>query len=337
MRGLLALILFFLAAMAGRYGLEEVKKPPRAEPGRIEITAKPLVLDSSHPERTRLGDLHFLGAWELTGPDRSFGGLSSLYILPDGRVRALNDTATLFTFPQPGAAGIGPGIGEVRWLPEIRTRKGRWKPGTTDSESMAHDPRTGTVWVGFEMTQMICRYTADMAKATACRTWPEMRNWTETSSIESMARLEDGRFLVIAEGGHGAGEGRDALLFEGDPAREDTPSPIVMQYNPPAGYDPTDAVSIGNGKLLVLNRRATVYEGFTAIITLVDIGGAGPGKPLPGRDVARLTPPVLADNFEGLALERGPDGQHILWVLSDDNHLFFQRTLLLKFALPDSF
>jgi len=333
MRILLVLLFLFLTAMTGRYVLEEVKKPPRAENGLMRIAAKPLVLDSGRPERTRLGDLHFLGAWELTGPDRSFGGLSSLHILPDGRIRALNDTATMFTFPQPGV----PGMGEVKWLPIIRKRTGGWLPNSTDSESMAVDPRTGAIWAGFEMTQMICRYPPDLSRVEACRTWPEMKGWTETSSIESLARLSDGRFLVIAEGAHGYGEARDVLLFAGDPAAADAMPPILMRYIPPSGYDPTDAVQIGEDKLLVLNRRATIYEGFTAILTLVDIGHMAPGVTLPGKQVARLAPPVLADNFEGLTLERGPDGRRILWIVSDDNHLFFQRTLLLKFALPEEF
>jgi len=333
MRILLVLLFVFLTAMTGRYALEEVKKPPRAENGPMRIVAKPLVLDSSAPERTRLGELHFLGAWELKGPDRSFGGLSSLYLLPDGRIRALNDTATMFTFPQPGVAGMG----EVKWLPILRKREGGWRPNSTDSESMAVDPKTGTIWAGFELTQMICRYPSDLSRAEACRTWPEMKDWTETSSIESLARLSDGRFLVIAEGAHGRGEGRDVLLFADDPAADDSRSPVLMRYDPPVGYDPTDAVQVSKDRLLVLNRRATIYDGFTAVITLVDIGAMKPGATLPSREVARLVPPVLADNFEGLTLERGPDGQRILWVVSDDNHLFFQRTLLLKFALPEQF
>jgi hypothetical protein len=40
----------------------------------------------------------------------------------------------------------------------------------------------------------------------------------------------------------------------------------------------------------------------------------------------------LADNFEGLAITR-EGSRIILWIASDDNHEFFQRTLLLKFAL----
>jgi len=337
MRALIVFLVLVLTAAAGRYGLEELKKPPRAENGPIEIRIRPLVLDSSNPERTQLGELHFLGAWQLIGQERSFGGLSSLNILPDGRVRALNDTATMFTFPQPGSAGAGPETGIVKRMPTMRRRNGPWKPASTDSESMALDPDSGLVWAGFEMTQMVCRYSPDLAKAQACRTWPEMKHWTETSSIESLARLADGRFIIIAEGAHGYREGRDVLLFAGDPAADDTKSPMLMQYLPPVGYDPTDAVEIGDGKLLVLNRRATIYQGFTGVITLVDISHMKPGATLPSREIARFVPPVLSDNFEGLALERGPDGERFLWVVSDDNHLFFQRTLLLKFALPDHF
>lgn len=333
MRIVLALFLFLSMLIGGRYAVEELKRPPRAENGPMDIVARPLVLDSSRPERTQLGSLYFLGAWDLKGPDNAFGGLSAMSILPDGRIQALNDTATMFTFPQPGERGAG----VVKRLPVLKNRSGRWKPGSTDSESMAVDPVTGKIWAGFELTHMICRYPADLSKVETCRTWPEMKEWTDTSSIESLARLPDGRFLVIAEGAYGYGEGRDVLLFADDPSEDKAQPPVLMRYIPPVGYDPTDAVAIGGDRLLVLNRRATVYDGFTAIITLVDIGAMKAGAVLPGKEVARFAPPVLADNFEAMTVQRGPDGRMILWVLSDNNHLFFQRTLLLKFALPDQF
>ena len=334
MRFLIAFLFLALVAGTGYAGWKTLKKPSRLADGPIAISMKPLVLDSAEPTRTTLGSLHFLGAWQLTGPDRSFGGLSSLQIHPDGMVWALSDSAVMVVFPQPGA----PGKAWAKRLPVFEH-----KPGTKrehvpeDSESMVFDPVTGRTWIGFELVQIICRYSARLAKVERCRSWPEMKDWTSTASIETMAHLPDGRFLVIAEGAVGNRPGRDALLFAGDPVDQATPRPVRMHYIPPVGYDPTDAVAIGHGKLLVLNRRATIYDGFTAIITLVDIGSMKPGGTLTGKVVARLAPPVLADNFEGLALERGSNGQRILWVVSDDNHLFFQRTLLLKFALPDHF
>ena len=41
----------------------------------------------------------------------------------------------------------------------------------------------------------------------------------------------------------------------------------------------------------------------------------------------------MADNFEGMTVTR-EEGRPVIWIISDDNHEFFQRTLLLKFALP---
>ncbi|TNE45416.1 MAG: esterase-like activity of phytase family protein [Sphingomonadales bacterium] len=332
MRLLLAFLILAVAAVAGYATWEILQKPDRPPQGAMAIRAAPLVLDSSKPERTMLGKLHFLGAWHLTGPDRSFGGLSSLQIMPDGTIWALSDSSILYSFPQPGT----PGKAMVKWLPLAKPR-----PKDTrlpfDSESMVYDPASGRAWVGFELMQRICRYRPGFLKPVKCREWPEIKHWPKAASLESMARLPDGRFLVIAEGATGTAAGREALLFSGDPVADATPHPIRMLYVPPVGYDPTDAVVIGDGQLLVLNRRATVYDGFTAIITLVDISSLRPGAVLIGKEIARLAPPVLADNFEGLALERGSNGQRLLWVVSDDNHLFFERTLLLKFALPDHF
>ena len=85
--------------------------------------------------------------------------------------------------------------------------------------------------------------------------------------------------------------------------------------------------------MLVLNRRLTLQELFTATLAVIEL----PAKPRPGdrlkaRELGRLAPPLLADNFEGLAITR-EDGRRVVWIASDDNHEFFQRTLLLKFAL----
>jgi len=334
MRLLIACFLLVLTLAAGYGAWESVKRPPQLGNGPVAIAVRPLVLDGSDPVRTSLGKLHFLGAWHLTGPNRSFGGLSALHIGSDGMIWALNDTGTMIVFPQPGA----PGTAMVKRLPQGRQGRASAKERLPeDSESMAFDPATGRTWVGFELLQRICRYGPGLARVEKCRDWPEMKDWSITASLESMARLPDGRFLVIAEGAVGDRPGRDVLLFSGDPVAYDTPHPVRMSYVPPVGYDPTDALALGKDKLLVLNRRATIYDGFTAILTLVDIGSMKPGAVLTGREIARLAPPVLSDNFEGLALEQGSNGQRILWIVSDDNHLFFERTLLLKFALPDSF
>ena len=49
-------------------------------------------------------------------------------------------------------------------------------------------------------------------------------------------------------------------------------------------------------------------------------------------EVARLAAPLSVDNFEGIAVRR--DGtRDFVYLISDDNFLGLQRTLLLKFEL----
>lgn len=290
-----------------------------------------LVLNGGKPEQTVVGKLHFLGAWEINSPERSFGGLSAIYTSVDeDRLIAVNDKGIAFWLPKPGVKGQA----RAKILPLLNYPNPQ-KKYALDSESLAVDPKSGKSWIGYEIFHRICRYSVGFRKVEQCMDWPEMRLWPKSSSLESLTRLPDGSFIAIAEGAPAAHEGRAMLVFNGDPSDKATPHPLKMSYVPPAGYDPTDALWAGENELLVLNRRATLYDGFTAIITSIKLDEMKEGAVLVGQSVAQLAPPLLVDNFEGLALEE-KDGQRILWVISDDNFMFFQRTLLLKFALPEA-
>lgn len=159
-----------------------------------------------------------------------------------------------------------------------------------------------------------------------------MEDWPGTSGPEAAVRLPDGRFLIFAESPYEQNGGAKVLLFPSDPA-EPQPPPVRLGLDPPQGYRITDAVWLEPGKLLTLNRRVTIYDGFTAKLAIVDISNLAPGTTLRSTEIASLRPPLLADNFEALALSREGD-RRVVWIASDDNHQFFQRTLLLKFALP---
>jgi hypothetical protein len=307
-------------------------KPGQAQAGALLVDARPLPLSTSgSPSPNKVGLLPFLGAWMLTSGNESFGGLSSLRVDDDGRIIALSDSGMLMGFSLGPDDRHRPFIAPLPIKPEERDRP--W--WVWDSESMAYDPATDRYWVGFELQQRICRYAPRFSRVEACRIWPEIEAWPKTGSIESLARLPDGRFLAIGEMAMTSDGYHDTLLFAGDPADPATPSPIHLRYSPPQGYRPTDAVALDNRHLIVLNRRLTLQDLFTATIAIIEL----PEQPTPGarlqaRTLARLAPPLLADNFEGIALSH-EQGQPRLWIISDDNHEFFQRTLLLKFALPE--
>jgi hypothetical protein len=305
-------------------------KPELFGPGPLLVTARPLPLSSADPTLRALGRLAYLGGWQLSARHPGFGGISSLLAEPDGQILALSDSGTLMGFHiGPGTSARHPFIAPLPMRPQDR-EKPWW---AWDSESMTHDPASDRYWVGFELQQMVCRYSPGFARVEACRVWPEIEAWPETGSIESLARLPGGRFLAIAEMGMTADGSHDTLLFSGDPADRGTPTPIHLRYVPPRGYRPTDAVALDDRHLLVLNRRLTLQELFTATLAIIELPARpSPGDRLKAHTLARLAPPLLADNFEGLALSR-EGGRRIVWIASDDNHEFFQRTLLLKFAL----
>lgn len=305
-------------------------KPEPFGPGPLLVSARALPLNAADPAQRTLGPLHYLEGWQLSSAHHGFGGISSLLAESDGQILALSDSGTLMGFHVgPGKAQRHPFIAPLPIRPQDRDRP--W--WAWDSEAMALDPATQRYWVGFELQQMICRYSPGFARVEACRTWPDIEAWPETGSIESLARLPDGRFLVLAEMGMTPDGSHDTLLFAGDPAEASTAAPMHLRYVPPRGYRPTDAVALDDRHVLVLNRRLTLQELFTATLAVIEL----PAKPRPGdrlkaRELARLAPPLLADNFEGLAITR-QDGRRVVWIASDDNHEFFQRTLLLKFAL----
>lgn len=305
-------------------------KPELFGPGPLMVTARPLPLSAADPSFRRLGRLTYLAGWQLSSTHQGFGGISSLLADPGGQILALSDSGTLMGFHVgSGAAQRRPFIAPLPVRPRDRD-KPWW---AWDSESMTHDPATDRYWVGFELQQMICRYSSSFARVEACRVWPEIERWPKTGSIESLARLPGGRFLVIAEMGMTADGSHDTLLFADDPAEATARAPIHLRYVPPRGYRPTDAVALDERHVLVLNRRLTLQDLFTGTLAIIEL----PEKPRPGdrlkaQSLIRLAPPLLADNFEGLAITR-ENGQAIVWIASDDNHEFFQRTLLLKFAL----
>src|SRR3546814_18725927 len=115
-----------------------------------------------------------------------------------------------------------------------------------------------------------------------------------------MVRLPDGRFLVFSEFAYGPKNSKQLLLFNHDPA-EPGPPHALLGYYPPQGYRVTDAVWLGDDRLITLNRRVTIYDGFTAKMAMVDISGLNPGKLVHAEELATLRRPLHTDTTEASA------------------------------------
>jgi hypothetical protein len=302
--------------------------PERPMLGRIpDITATRVPLDGADPARIKIGAMTFMGSVRLTSRDTAFGGYSSMTIdrglftlLSDGGTIArfrLDDRFRLST-PAFGDLPTGPGTG--------------WNRAQRDTESMALDPATGQVWVGYERANQIWRYSPGLTSPASMVAPQPMADWSANGGAESMVRLHDGRFLVIAETSRRLpSQARSALMFDRDPVEKPLKG-FEFGYLPPDGYDPSDATELPDGRVLVLNRRFDLPFRWSAVLTLIDPRRFRPGMTIRGREIARLAPPLTVDNFEGLAITR-ERGATMLWMVSDDNLLFLQQTLLMKFRL----
>lgn len=308
----LALILLLSASVA--------KTPDRIS----DIRFDPIPLDRDQPERKRFGDLTLLGGWKLTSNNARFGGISSMR-MADGAVTALSDAAFIFQFSFDGRRQQSELLS--RPLPGIYTSP---EPDR-DSESMTMDPATGNVWVGFEASNSIRRFSPGLAEKRAWVAPPGMKHWEENAGPEAMVRLTDGRFIVISEDYPGPNGSIEALLFPGDPIRNGKRS-LRFYYKPPKGFSATDAAQLPDGRILVLNRYFSVFDGVAAALVIFDPLEIQAGQIVPGRLVAMLAPPLNIDNMEALSVEQR-DGRTIVWIASDDNFNPLQQNLLFEFEL----
>lgn len=306
--------------------------PPRPFPPRpativIDYAGVPVALDARDPERRSLGSLRFINGWALTSPDRRLGGISALHVA-GGQVTALSDAGDILRFPAPPE----PDGFTLELRGRMQVALLREGPGTPDRKSdrdtEAMAIAGSAAWVAFERHDQVWRYRLPQWRAEAHASPAAMADWPNARGAEAMARLPDGRFLILSES-----RGRDgfspALLFLGDPAEPATRA-VPLRFRPPAGYRITDAGMLPDGQLLLLVRRVRWSLAFPVRL-LVGRLPAQAGGEIETREVAALEPPLVSDNFEALSIAR-ENGRTIVWLASDDNTSPLQRTLLLKFA-----
>jgi hypothetical protein len=282
----------------------------------------PVPLDERDPARRQVGRLLYLGGWSIRSNDPRFGGISAMHV-EGGQVTALSDAGSVIRFRLGGAqASVTPIAAGPGRSPE---------KGNRDAEAMAATRER--IWIAFEGANQVWRYGRRSWRRLASAAPPAMKRWSSNSGSEAMLRLEDGRFLIFAEGADWRGGTSEALLFDGDPAEEGTAA-TPLRYRPPEGYRITDAALLPGGAMLFLNRRFAIPSGFTAKLTLMPPQALRPDSVLTGAEIAHLEAPLAADNMEALSVTR-EEGRTIVWIASDDNLNPIQRTLLLKFGLAE--
>lgn len=300
--------------------------PTTASTETIELSTRPVQLVFDNREADRLGSLRYLGGLALTSPAAEFGGISGLVVTGD-ELTAVTDRGYWFRarVTIDGNQRLADLV-DARLAPILSSRGEplsipRWE----------HDAEALTVWngifaVSFERFHRIALYEpdgGDEARPVYLSDIPRLAEQPSNGGIEALAGLGDGRLVALSEE-MAADEGWLAgWLIDGE-RRE------VLRY-PSTRWKPTDAAFHPDVGLLVLERRFSGLGGFSGRVRQIDPATIHPGARLAGSIVARFEAPTITDNFEGLSISEDENGQLTIWLASDDNFSFLQRTLLLAF------
>jgi hypothetical protein len=137
-----------------------------------------------------------------------------------------------------------------------------------------------------------------------------------------------GTLVAISERSRENADGADGFLIGG-------PAPGGFRVRRTDDYDITDLAFLPEGDMLILERRYSLLRGIAMRIRRIAAGTLTPGAVVDGPVLIEAGPEAQIDNMEALAVSRSPAGETIITLMSDDNFSFFQRNLVLRFALRD--
>lgn len=296
-----------------------------AEDGRVRITS--LTATVPLADRTALGPFVLEQLWRLSSGNKRFGGYSALVPLPSGQLLAVSD--------RNGSLRFAPLVAQSaeKWPMEqmLVHRPQKDEREYFDTEAAVRDPADGSLWIGLEHDWHVARIGRKGGPAQLYSI-PALRDWPENGGAEAMARLNDGRWIMLCETcGSGRGGLHLGLLFAGRPGISAVQKfGIVL----PAGFDPVDAVALPDGRLLILTRSFGLFPPhFSNRIVLADLARLDVKRPLATQELARIEGSAVRENYEGMAVRPTADGQLAVWLISDANDSAFQETRLLQLRL----
>ncbi|MFM9937938.1 MAG: esterase-like activity of phytase family protein [Hyphomicrobiaceae bacterium] len=309
----------------------------------IEVTARRIVaFDRGSGDRRRFGRLEYRGGLVLTSSVKAFGGYSGLTITPDGRrFLAVSDEGTwlaadiVYEGTTPSAiqnARIGPihGIGG----------RNLSKKRDLDAEAITLLDGTlarGTVLIGFERNHRIGRFPVIdgvlQNPAGYLKLPPEAKRMRTNKGFESVAVMQGGPYkgspIAFSERfPDNPTQHAGWIWIRGEPQR--------LGFMDIGEFEVTDAASLADGTLLVLERRFRWTEGVKMRLRRFAPDQVRPGAVMQGDTLIDADLSFEIDNMEGLAVHRSARGETVLTLISDDNfNAFLQRTILLQFTLVE--
>lgn len=327
-------------------------------PKAVDLTVRPVTLDRLGAGRKTIGDLSFVGGFQLTADSDRFGGLSGLDMRDDGGLLAVSDNGA-FVWIDLAKDGVTPVAAR---LSALRNEAGESFANKADADAEGLALIDGVALVSFEQDHRVLAFDVATCGAGA-RAAPVLKPQGAiqaalnrrsiaagaNTGVEALAVTRDGMLFAGVEQLNGGAAPLSVRAMEGAP---DFAASIGAGSPDLVGMDVLESADGRTVRVYSLHRTPAVMG--DAIVVLeteftrwVDASGlpARPAGDLKERAAVRYRKTserklagmgallLNIDNFEGIAVRETPDGRIRLYLVSDDNFSTSQRTLLMVFEI----
>lgn len=305
----------------------------------LDIRAHPIKQFHVRKQAETFGAFTFVGGLIFRSSHPNFGGLSGFRFLDDAGQKfvAVSDFGYLLTGQMARDEADRPSHWTYGTIARLPNRDGIFDDEKSTVDAEAIEIVDGHALIAFERFHRIQRYNLNqgLPQPMAARFPHPIPSWEIRANEGFEALLKSnvnsalgGALVVFTEGSINKAGNIFAAVLSG--ARQG-----VFFVQKRDDFKITDAVSLPDGNILLLERRFDMRRGVAMRLRKILASDIKPNATIDGDVVLDADFAFQIDNMEGMDLWRDKEGRLRLGLISDDNRSFLQRSLYLEFIIDE--
>ena len=292
----------------------------------VELKSIKINLFPTDLENISLNKLKFVSGIEIKSNHPDFGGLSGLIINEDKSLISVGDQGIWLK----GKIKIDE---NGKLVEIINGRLGHlignennplYKLGKSYTDAESIEPYNNKFVVSFERKHRILIFNDIFLHSEIFYDRIKYLDLPDNGGIEAMAPLKNNSIFLLSENLIHPDDKIAGYLLSDNKLKK-----VYVKKN--GSFKPTDMSNLPDGNILLLERSFSPLRGASARISIIKYEDLKPNSVILPFTLDTLKPPMVVDNFEGISFLKLNDGGYYIFILSDDNFNFLQKTLLYQF------